>query len=210
MSKAWKQLDLEGAGLQTMNARLTRDMRRRPLAYGLALAFPLGLHRFYLREPRGGAAYLALTLLSFGLWMAGGSLWALVPLGVMLVGVVFDLFWMDGYITRYNKALRMRHFLRPGHEPPRDYRGRVHKTGMLEAYQQQKEQERAGHQPMSMEDPQTGASPGHGDLQGIPSFNEQEAMLRELARSRNQRRVSSRDRDNATDGDEGARKPDRT
>lgn len=180
MSKAWKQLDLEGAGLQTMNARLTRDMRRRPLAYGLALAFPLGLHRFYLREPRGGAAYLALTLLSFGLWMAGGSLWALVPLGVMLVGVVFDLFWMDGYITRYNKALRMRHFLRPGH------------------------------QPMSTEDPRAEASPGHGDLHGIPSFNEQEAMLRELARSRRGRRSSSQDRDNATDGDEGARKPDRT
>lgn len=204
MSKAWKKLDLEGAGLQTMNARLTREMRRRPLAYGLALAFPLGLHRFYLREPLGGAAYVALSLLTLILWIWGGSVWALIPLGVMLAAVVLDLFWMDGYITRYNKALRMRLFLRPGHEPPRDYRGRVHRTGMLEAYQKEKEQERAGHQPVNMEALQARDPQGHGDSQRIPSFNEQEAMLRELAKARQARRSPAQERTDTPDGDAGS------
>ncbi|AHK78332.1 hypothetical protein M911_03140 [Ectothiorhodospira haloalkaliphila] len=209
MSKAWKQLDLEGAGLQTMNARLTREMRRRPPAYGLALAFPLGLHRFYLREPLGGSAYVALSLLTLILWTWGGGAWALVPLGVMLAAVVFDLFWMDGYITRYNKALRMRLFLRPGHEPPRDYRGRVHKTGMLETYQKEKEQERAGHQPVNMEDLQARGTQAHGDPRRMPSFNEQEAMLRELAKARKAHRSPTQNREDASDGDEGGGKQPR-
>ncbi len=40
MKQAWKQLDLGGEGLQTLNARYTRQMRRRPLAYSAMLLFP--------------------------------------------------------------------------------------------------------------------------------------------------------------------------
>jgi hypothetical protein len=61
MGKAWQNLNLEGGGLQAVNALLAARMRRRPRAYAAWALFPLGLHRFYLAEPRGGVAFLVLS-----------------------------------------------------------------------------------------------------------------------------------------------------
>ncbi|MBK1674827.1 hypothetical protein CKO35_16345 [Ectothiorhodospira shaposhnikovii] len=161
MSKAWKRLDLKGAGLQRVNAEYIRDMRRPVIAYALMAAFPLGLHRFYLKEPLGGAAYLLLGLsLIFGL-LIGAGIWLLLPGLCLLGGAIFDLFWTDRRVTHLNKALRMRHFLRPDHRPPPGYQGREEGPDL-------KGNQVAGGQPAS--------------------FNQQEAMLRALHKAGKGRR----------------------
>jgi TM2 domain-containing membrane protein YozV len=181
MSKAWKKLDLGGAGLQSMNALLTREMRRRGPAYALTVLFPLGLHRFYLREPRGGLGYLALGLTGLALLLTKHAAWALAPLGAAGIWLAFDLFvWIERRIVTYNKALRVQHFLRPGVKPPRNYRGRYSDESELDNYIKEKERERAGHQPSDA----ASAASGETDKKRVPSFADQEAMLRELARAR--------------------------
>jgi hypothetical protein len=177
MKKAWKQLNLGGEGLQTLNAEYTRHMRRVPPAYAAMLLFPLGAHRWYLREPYGALGYLALTLAAIAgaltLGMAGFAL----PAVAELLFAAFDLFWIERRVLALNKSLRMRQFLRPGTTPPENYRGRYPDDG-LDEYMRLKERERAGHQPAADEKQNTGTSHARA-----PSFNEQEALLRELTRS---------------------------
>lgn len=180
MSEAWKQLNLEGGGLQSMNARLTQQMRRHRVAYPLCLLFPLGLHRYYLHEPIGGSVFLALSLLAIALALGPGPTWALWPLGLQLALLTYDLFWIDRRIVAYNKALRKRHFLRPGTTPPAHYKGRYTDDTDLDDYLREKESERAGHQPIETGDD----NPDDSTTRHTPSFSEQEAMLRELARAR--------------------------
>jgi len=189
MAKAWQKLNLEGGGLQAVNALLAQKMRSRARAYIAWALFPLGLHRFYLLEPRGGAAFPVLSLaVAATAWLAPGWWW-LLPLAALLGLAVHDLFWIEGRVVRLNKELRMQLFLRKGkaNRPPRDYRGRYTEDSDAEAvkrdlhaYKAVKEQERAGH---------PAAKPGTGEEDGArasrqPSFNEQEAMLRELAKRR--------------------------
>lgn len=180
MTKAWKELDLGGEGLQAINARITRHMRHRGVAYGLLLAFPLGLHRWYLASPLGGAAYLALTATTVIVGWSLGWTWALIPAAAELVLLVFDLVWIDRTVTAYNKALRMRAYLRPGARPPKGYRGRYTDESELDAYVKEKERERAGHQPIDSQ----ALESEYGQKKRIPSLNEQEAMLRELAKAK--------------------------
>ena len=178
MSKAWKELDLNGEGLQAVNARIASQMRHRGLAYGLLALFPLGLHRWYLASPLGGLAYLALSAATLAcLWTLGWT-WALIPAAAELALLVFDLVWIDRTVTAYNKALRMRSYLRPGSRPPKDYRGRYSDADELDDYLHLKERERGGHQPIDMQ----ALESDYGQQRRVPSFAEQEAMLRELAR----------------------------
>jgi TM2 domain-containing membrane protein YozV len=182
MGKAWQKLDLEGGGLQAVNALLARQMRSRPHAYLAWILFPLGLHRFYLAEPRGGWAFVALSLaVAVTAWLAP-AWWWLAPLAVLLGLAIHDLFWIDRRVVSVNKELRMQLFLRKGKTPPRGYQGRYSDasdtgtvTSDLEAYQALKEQERAGHTPGE-------AGREVPARKRMPSFNEQEAMLRELAK----------------------------
>ncbi|QKT04570.1 NINE protein [Ectothiorhodospiraceae bacterium 2226] len=182
MSKAWKDIDLAGGGLQALNARLTRQMKRRPTAYAWWALFPLGAHRFYLNEPRGGAAYLALLALTLvGLLVA--PVLALVPLALMVLFALYDLVWIDRRVVSFNKELRMAAFLGGGAAPPKGYRGRYVDEAADEVpadYVAEKERERAGVQPVK---PQ-----GHGNKPRMPSFAEQEAMLRDLAKQRGTKR----------------------
>ncbi|WP_019625684.1 hypothetical protein [Thioalkalivibrio sp. ALJT] len=181
MSKAWKELDLEGGGLQAINARLAQEMRTRPAAYAAWILFPLGLHRFYLREPRGGAGFLLLTATTLGLALLAPAAWWLAPLGITLLWAGVDLWWIDRRVTDYNKELRKQVFLRRGHKPPQDYRGRYTSDEdarrELQEYQRIKETEKAGHPGPA------GADDRDRDVGGrrrMPSFNEQEAMLRQM------------------------------
>ncbi|OOG23581.1 hypothetical protein B1C78_10645 [Thioalkalivibrio denitrificans] len=180
MSQAWKKLDLEGAGLQRLNVLLAREMKRRSAAYALLALFPLGLHRFYLAEPVGGLSYLGLSLLAGVLALTLGPVWLLVGLVPALLLAAVDLVWIDRRVTDCNKALRMRLFLQPGTHPPKGYQGRYpdDDTG-LDDDVRLKESERAGPPP---------AGSGAADAGRVPSFNEQEAMLRELARRKKGRR----------------------
>lgn len=122
MSDAWKKLDLGGDGLQATNLRLSRALRRRPTAYALLLLFPVGAHRWYLREPVGALAYCALTALALAAGIASHAMWpaALVPLAF----AVHDLWWIDQRVTALNKRLRMQAWLRPGGGAPPGFRAR--------------------------------------------------------------------------------------
>lgn len=190
MAKAWQQLNLEGGGLQAVNTLLAAQMRSRTRAYAFWLLFPLGLHRFYLEERRGGVMFPLLSLVTtLAVWLAPASWW-LAPAAALLGYALHDLFWIDRKVTSYNKALRMQLFLRKGRTAPRDYRGRYTDdaeaeaaTEDLQTYQTLKERERAGHLPRDS-GAGTALDPGRSRQ---PSFNEQEAMLRELAKRRKQR-----------------------
>ncbi|MGM0552820.1 MAG: TM2 domain-containing protein [Pseudomonadota bacterium] len=188
MRKAWKELDLEGGGLQSLNARLAREMRRRPVAYGAWILFPLGLHRFYLREPFGGGLYVLLTAAALALLVWGPAWWWAAPVAALAIGGVADLIWIDRRVTGYNKELRKRLFLRKGHRPPQDYRGRYTSDAdaerELDDYRAIKERERAGHPGAVAAD--DGEQDTHGRRQA-PSFNEQEAMLRQMRRGNTDR-----------------------
>ena len=190
MSEAWKKLDLGGEGLQSVNARITRQMRRHRVAYPLAVLFPLGAHRFYLHSPAGGVAYLALSATAVLLWFYMAAWTAAIPLALSLGLLIFDLFWMDRHIVRFNKALRMQQFMQKGSKsaPPKHYRGRYTDETDLSGYIEEKESERAGHQPVDLK-----TLSEFGQKQHIPSFQEQEAMLRELARHR--KGTDSKDQD---------------
>ena len=188
MSKAWQKLNLEGGGLQAVNAILANEMRSRTRAYAAWVLFPLGLHRFYLAEPRGGAAFLVLSVLTAGAAWLAPAWWWLLPSALLAALAAHDLFWIDRRVVAYNKQLRMQLFLRKGKKPPTDYRGRYTDeqdaesiTRDLADYQALKENERAGHVPAPRE--------GSGSLDPTkrrrqPSFNEQEILLRELAKKR--------------------------
>lgn len=176
MSEAWKQLDLEGGGLQAANVRLAGLLKRRTTAYRLLAAFPLGLHRAYLEESRGAWAYRLLTLAAIGALALGFSYAALGILVGLLAWCAYDLTWIDTRVAQINKALRMQVYLKHGPGAPSGYRGRFSDDGM-EDYRRQKEQERPGHPPPD-------APPSGGERSRAPSFAEQEAKLRELAKRR--------------------------
>jgi len=190
MSKAWKKLDLGGEGLQTANLRYNQAMRRPIRAYSLMVAFPLGLHRWYLHEPVGAIVYPLLSALTIGLGLSYSTLVIAGPLIPLAGLLVFDLFWVDRRCIKLNKTLRMQQFMRPGKTPPPGYRGRYPEDDSLEAYVRIKDQERAGHQPV---DPDKAARNESDTKSSPPSFNEQEAMLRELARTNKGRRKPDQD-----------------
>ena len=183
MSKAWKELDLEGGGLQSVNAKLAREMRTRPAAYAAWVLFPLGLHRFYLREPLGGSGFLALTIATLGLAFFAPALWWLMPLGIGVLWALVDLWWIDRRVTDYNKELRKQVFLRKGQKPPQDYRGRYTSDEdarrELEEYQQVKEAEKPGQSGLAGSNDRDA-----GGKRRMPSFNEQEAMLRQMRKDK--------------------------
>ena len=123
MSEAWKRIDLEGEGLQQANLRLARALRRPRTAYLLWLAFPLGAHRAYLREPRGAWAYRAASLVAIVLlaldWRAGAALG-----GILVAAALADLYWIGRRVISLNKELRMQAYLRPVAGAPPGFRGR--------------------------------------------------------------------------------------
>lgn len=192
MSRSWQELNLKGGGLQAVNAALAQAMRSRPLAYAAWVLFPLGLHRFYLGEPRGGAAFPALTLIALGTGWLAPAWWWLLPSALLAALAIHDLFWIDRRVVAYNKELRVQLFLRKGKRPPKDYRGRYTDDANADAfnhdladYQALKESERAGHAPSGEESVD---KIGPRSPRRQPSFNEQEALLRELARTRRRQR----------------------
>lgn len=183
-SRAWKKIDLEGAGLQALNLYLARRMKRRGTAYLLWLLFPLGAHRFYLEERLGAAAYLGATLLALLLWAILSTPLAIVPVLLALGFALYDLVWIDRRVTAFNKRIRMELYLTTGAAPPAGYRGRYADVddGYLDDYIRIKESEKAGVQPAR---PHAPVPPQQN--RRVPSLAEQEAMLRELARAKRKR-----------------------
>lgn len=172
MTNAWKQWDFSGLGLQTLNLELSKQLRRRPVAYGLWAGFPLGLHAFYLRERRRGFAYLAAS--AFVATIALALPWPFAALlgGVLLVAALWDLATLDGRLTAYNKAVRIALSLRKETAPPQGFRGRyTDEDTDISDYLALKNREQAGHSTRSTIPASRTQS---------KSFQEQEAALREL------------------------------
>lgn len=178
MPKAWEKLDLEGGGLQTANLALKRALKRPGVAYGLWLAFfPLAAHAIYLRAlPRAAAFWLLdlAVILAYGFGYRSGA----VALGAVLIAaMLWDLRWIDRRLVALNKSIRMALYLRPSSGAPSGFRGHYLDDDELARYAQEKERERAGHQPAT-----TTTAP---QTKRAPSFAEQEAMLRELKKTQN-------------------------
>ncbi len=184
MSEAWKHLDLHGGGLQTLNLLMTRYQRRRGRAYLLWLAFPLGLHRFYLRSPLAWL-YPGLSLVATAATLGLGPAWGLGTALPLLGLALYDLLTLEAQVNAFNKALRMQLYLGQGAAPPPGYRGRYGgEEQVLQDYLQEKERERAGHQPVEPLDAKT------EEGKKVFSFAEQEALLKAMHQRRQKARES--------------------
>ena len=183
MPDTWKHLNLQGQGLQSLNLRLVRQLRRPRVAYALMLLFPLGLHRAYLGDARGAWAWRlgCLAAAALLLWTRP---WGLLVLPLLAIALLADALRIERRCAAYNRALRRRMYFSPGTEPPRGFRGRYGGDGADDL----------------RDDPakQRGESPGphvpvtRSTGSRAPSFNEQEALLKELARRPNGTRGRSR------------------
>lgn len=125
MNPKWQALDLEGGGLQAMNLRLTRSLRRRRTAWLLLLLFPAGAHRWYLREAVAAIAYPSLTLGALAGWAAGLPWLQFTALAALAVLLVTDIASLENRIAAFNRRLRMASYLSPGAGAPAGFRGRT-------------------------------------------------------------------------------------
>ncbi len=174
MTRAWQKLDLEGGGLQSANLRLVRRLKHRKVAYLMWFLFPLGGHRIYLDDLPRALQYATLTATALILRFSLSWGWALVPAATGAAWALYDLAWIDRRVTALNKRIRVAEYLHAGTAPPTGFSG--HYTD--------------GDPPGTAagpEAPHNGSGPPdsetlpHGGGR-VPSFAEQERLLRELAR----------------------------
>ncbi len=185
MPKAWEKLDLQGAGVQSLQIRLQKLQKKSLWGYLYWCLFPVGAHRFYLEQawawvfPLVSAAIIGLAFL--------GLIWEAIGLTIVLCATaLWDLSHIDLWISAYNKALRKASwFAKQTPAAPTNYQGRAD-TGEkaaqwqreLRDYTQTKEGERAGH-PAANAPAKKGFAPGERRL----SFAEQERLLAEMAKA---------------------------
>lgn len=185
MPKAWEKLDLQGAGVQSLQIRLQKLQKKSLYGYLYWGLFPVGAHRFYLEQ----AWAWAFPLVSVAVIMLAflGLIWEAISLAVVLCALaLWDLSRIDLWISTYNKELRKASwFAKQAPAAPANYQGRAD-TGEkaaqwqreLQDYTRTKESERAGH-PAANVPAKKGFSPGQRRL----SFAEQERLLAEMAKS---------------------------
>jgi hypothetical protein len=174
LSDAWKHIDLAGGGLQSANLKLAALLRKRGTAGALLCLYPLGLHRDYLKDSRSGWAYRTVTLfaaaaLIFGYWLA-----AIALLAGQAAFAIRDLLRLDDMVAALNKRLRMQVYLGQTAGAPAGFAG--HYTDEPAA---------PGGGADGASSSATEPPPGSR----VPSFSEQERLLRELAASRNRDRT---------------------
>lgn len=173
MPDAWKQLNLEGQGLQSLNLRLARQLKKARRAYALMALFPLGLHRSYLGDRRGAWGWRTASLLT-GFLLLREEPWGLAAVAVLAIALLADALRIEERCAAYNRALRRQAYFSPGTKPPEGFRGRYTDTVAdgLQDYLEEKNRESPS--------PHTAVTRTPGSR--APSFNEQEAMLKKLAR----------------------------
>lgn len=159
--QTWKKLTLSNAGLQSTNIELVALLKKRRTAYGLLAFFPLGLHRSYLLSPGGAWAYrgVSFAALLTG-WLLGWT-WGLAVLSLTLFFALYDLRWVDDRVAQLNKAARLKVYRKPDLAAPKEFRGHYVDS-----------------------DTQDATLASARKTNRIPSFSEQEAMLKELQKSR--------------------------
>ena len=175
MPDAWKHLNLEGQGLQSLNLRLVRQLKKPARAYALLALFPLGLHRSYVGDRRGAWAWRLASLVTLFLLLWRWP-WGLCALAALMIALAGDAIGTESRCARRNRELRRRAYFSPGAEAPKDFRGRYSDLDApdLTSYVLEKDRESPSpHTPAA----RTAAT-------RAASFNEQEARLKELARRR--------------------------
>lgn len=172
MGKSWTKLDLGGGGLQSANLRLAALLRKRAKAYALLAVFPLGLHRHYLQDPRGAWLYRGGSLLAIAAYLLGQPAISVALLAALAAGALYDLFRIDDTVARINKQLRMQVYLSQTSGAPQGFKGH-YSDDTLDEYLAIKDREQAGQLPQP--------APGRHPASRVPSFAEQEKLLRELA-----------------------------
>lgn len=177
MSDAWKNLNLEGDGLQAANLKLVQQMKKRRQAYILLAFFPMGWHRDYLDDIRGGWLYRIASVAAVASFLVG-YVWPALALAAVVIGfALYDIRWIEDRVAAINKALRIQSFkTKPATQMPKDFRGRYTDEG-LDDYLKLKEEERGGHVA-------PGKDPALNSRSRAPSFAEQEAMLNALTKSK--------------------------
>ncbi len=176
MTRAWKSIDLQGDGLQSVNLRLVKRLKKPALAYLLWMLFPAGAHCIYLGSPYRSLIYSSLSAVTVVLLLATGHLASLVPFLGACAFALYDLHWIRQRIPDVNKKIRMEAYLSEAPAAPPGYRGRFTDDDPPQ------DQVREGgigwprHQTPLMSAPKPWGR--------VPSFAEQEAMLRELTRKR--------------------------
>lgn len=180
MSEAWKDknFDLTGEGLQSANLKLVQILKKRPVAYKLLLLFPAGMHRAYLDSPGAAWVYRLLTLSIIACFGLGYIIPALALLAGQIGFALYDIRWIEERVAALNKIMRMNVYLKQGAGAPKSFRGR-YTDDSLDDYISSKEQERGGHTPIQSTPSATSSR--------MPSFAEQEAMLRELAKAKKEK-----------------------
>lgn len=179
MSEAWKQLNLDGGGLQSANLQLAALLRKRRTAFALIALFPLGLHRDYLRDRRGAWLYRGTALLGAGCYLAGQQLLSMALFAALAACAIYETFCIDDAVAQINKRLRMQIYLRQSPGTPRGFKG--HYTdddpAVLPHSAEQDEPAGAG-QPPTIRPREA----------RVASFMEQEKLLRDLAEIRGKTR----------------------
>ena len=175
MSKAWTKLDLGGGGLQSANLRLAALLRKRATAYALLALFPLGMHRHYLHDRRGAWLYRGGSLLTIAAYLLGEPAISIALLTALAACALYDLFRIDDTVARINKQLRMQVYLSQTSGAPQGFKGH-YSDDTLDDYLKIKDREHAGPVPQP--------APGRHQTSRVPSFAEQEKLLRELAATR--------------------------
>lgn len=171
--KTWEKLDLQGGGLQSANIRLARGLKRPLVAYLWWCLFPLGAHAIYLDRPRRAFSYAGASAATAILYLATRDALALLPLAVAFLVALYDLVRIRQWIVECNKQIRMGIYLNQTPGAPEGFKGRFD-DGLLAEHPAEEEQGKPGH---SLEPAQARSTPGR-----VPSFAEQEALLRELAK----------------------------
>ncbi len=192
MPKAWEKLDLQGAGVQSLQIRLRKLQKKTLWAYLLWLFFPFGAHRFYLERPWAWAYPLG-TALTIALALSRIPWAALLPGALLILAGAIDLSRIRDWQAAYNKELRKAAwFSKQAPAAPAHYAGRENDgpgadrewQEELQQYTRGKEAERAGHPAAGEAGSKSPENKGFTRGKRAMSFAEQERLLTEMAKGR--------------------------
>ena len=169
MSEFWKNQNLDGNGLQTINQQYSKLKRESKTAYFLCLLFPIGAHQFYLKASARGAIYIALSICIFAT-LNVSPLVSAALLTIEIILLIVDIKNTDDQVVAFNKKLKMHLSLQSNSAAPKGFKGRYHDDTPIDDY-------------LSIKANEITAFETEKSAIGKPriySFDEQEKLLREM------------------------------
>lgn len=154
MAKNWQNMDLGAGGIQQINLQFLQQRKKLGTAIAFWCLLPFSAHRWYLRHFKLAGLQYLLLVVGIVLFAASQTL-ALLTLGCLITWFAIDLFKLPNLVSDYNKQLRLRLYQQQSNGPS---------TQFTQRFDQQ--------------DDQSHVTTQHN--QRIPSFAEQEALLKQL------------------------------